>query len=137
MGDARGRQMEMQQIRYFLALCEKQNFTQAAKRCGVSQPSLTNGIRRLEKELGGSLFHRSKGGIKLSPLGTAVQPYLYQIDRSAREARSQATKFSAIGLVSATAPRQGKTSNTTDVRTLSTIDVKALPRYGILSEADE
>ena len=30
----------MNQIRYFLALCEERNFTRAAKRCGVSQPSL-------------------------------------------------------------------------------------------------
>ena len=63
--------MEMQQICYFLALCEAQNFTQAAKRCGVSQPSLTNGIRRLERELGGNLFYRGGRKTKLSPLGVA------------------------------------------------------------------
>jgi LysR family transcriptional regulator, hydrogen peroxide-inducible genes activator len=36
--------MQMQQIRYFLALCKERSFTHAAKRCGVSQPSLTNAI---------------------------------------------------------------------------------------------
>src|SRR5262245_20974853 len=36
--------MQMHQIRYFLALCEERSFTRAAKRCGVSQPSLTNAI---------------------------------------------------------------------------------------------
>src|SRR5215468_10129897 len=45
--------MQMQQIRYFLALCEERSFTRAAKRCGISQPSLTNAIIALEQELGG------------------------------------------------------------------------------------
>ena len=33
--------MQMHQVRYFLALCEELNFTRSARRCGVSQPSLT------------------------------------------------------------------------------------------------
>ena len=50
--------MQMQQIRYFLALCEERNFTRAAGRCGVTQPSLTNAIIALERALGGALFQR-------------------------------------------------------------------------------
>ena len=50
--------MEMHQIRYFLALCDELNFTRAARRCGVTQPSLTNAIRALERELGGAVFQR-------------------------------------------------------------------------------
>src|SRR5262245_51098697 len=42
--------MQMHQIRYFLALCEERNFTRAARRCGVSQPSLTNAIIGLERK---------------------------------------------------------------------------------------
>ena len=37
--------MEMHQIRYFLALSETLNFTRAAERCNVSQPTLTAGIK--------------------------------------------------------------------------------------------
>jgi DNA-binding transcriptional LysR family regulator len=48
----------MHQVRYFLALCEELNFTRAARRCGISQPSLTTAIRALERELAGALFHR-------------------------------------------------------------------------------
>ena len=50
--------MELQHVRYFLALCEEQNFGKAAKKCGVTQPSLTNAIKRLEENIGGLLFVR-------------------------------------------------------------------------------
>ena len=50
--------MQMHQVRYFLALLEERSFTRAARRSGVSQPSLTNAISALEQELGGVLFHR-------------------------------------------------------------------------------
>jgi LysR family transcriptional regulator, hydrogen peroxide-inducible genes activator len=48
--------MQMHQVHYFLALCEELNFTRAARRCGVSQPSLTTAMSSLERELGGALF---------------------------------------------------------------------------------
>src|SRR5262245_24596761 len=79
-GEPRGTSMEMHQIRYFLALCEELNFTRAARRCGVTQPSLTNAIRALEGELGGALFQR-KPRIVLTELGAAIRPYLVEIDR--------------------------------------------------------
>ena len=74
--------MQMHQIRYFLALCEERNFTRAAKRCGVSQPSLTNAIIGLEQELGGALFQR-KPLVSLTVLGDAVHPYLDRIAQNA------------------------------------------------------
>ncbi len=39
--------MEMHQVRYFLAVCETLNFTRAADRCNVAQPSLTKAIKKL------------------------------------------------------------------------------------------
>jgi DNA-binding transcriptional LysR family regulator len=84
--------MEMHQIRYFLALCEELNFTRAARRCGVTQPSLTNAIRALEGELGGALFQR-KPRIVLTELGAAIRPYLVEIDRHAVNARETARLF--------------------------------------------
>ena len=92
--------MDMQHVRYFLALCEEQSFTRAAKRCQVSQPSLSAAIRRLEEEFGGSLFRRGKNATTLSPLGLAVRPYLQQIDRSADDAKRIATNLQAFGSVS-------------------------------------
>ena len=87
--------MEMHQIRYFLALCEELNFTRAARRCGVTQPSLTNAIRALEGELGGALFQR-KPRIVLTELGAAIRPYLVEIDRHAVNARETARLFTPM-----------------------------------------
>jgi DNA-binding transcriptional LysR family regulator len=74
--------MEMHQVRYFLALCEERNFTRAAKRCGVAQPSLTRAIKQLEKKLGGSLFERDRVNTRLTDLGILVRPEFVQIERS-------------------------------------------------------
>ena len=81
--------MEMHQIRYFLALCEERSFTRAARRCGISQPSLTNAIIRLEQQLGGALFKR-KPAIVLTMLGHALHPYLRRIAENANHARNAA-----------------------------------------------
>jgi len=87
--------METNQIRYFLAICEEGSFTGAARRCGVSQPSVSNAIKVLEEELGGSLFQRASRGTKLSPLGVAMHPYFDQINTCAENARRTAAKFPA------------------------------------------
>ena len=87
--------MQMQQIRYFLALSEESSFTHAAKRCGVSQPSLTNAIIALERELGGTLFQR-KPLIALTVLGHAIHPYLDRIAQNAEHAREAAQALADV-----------------------------------------
>jgi len=94
--------MEMHQIRYFLALCEELNFTRAARRCGVTQPSLTNAIRALEREFGAPVFLR-KPRIELTELGRAVRPYLQEIAQNAQSAREMA-RMLAPGLAPVQAP---------------------------------
>jgi DNA-binding transcriptional LysR family regulator len=66
--------VDIRQIRYFVALCRELNFTRAARQCGVSQPSLSNGIKALEREFGGPLFERTPTA--LTPLGRCVRPHL-------------------------------------------------------------
>jgi DNA-binding transcriptional LysR family regulator len=77
--------MEMHQIRYFLVLSEELSFTIAAKRCGISQPSLTNAIKALERHLGGRLFQRWPE-VTLTALGCAIWPHMKQIAQSADDA---------------------------------------------------
>src|SRR5919204_5482500 len=90
--EGRATPVQMQQVHYFLALCEELSFTRAARRCGISQPSLTSAIGALERELGGALFQR-KPSIALTGLGRIVRPYLDEIARNASHARELARSF--------------------------------------------
>src|SRR5262245_27259160 len=70
--------MELRHMRYFVAVAEEKNFTRAAARLHLAQPSLSRQIRDLESELGVSLLHRGKGGITLTAAG---DEYLAQVRR--------------------------------------------------------
>lgn len=61
--------MDLYQIRYFLAIAETSSFTKAAERLFVSQPSLSAGIKKLEKELGVVLFERGGRRVLLTSAG--------------------------------------------------------------------
>src|SRR5688500_6586107 len=50
--------MELHQLRYFVAVAQSGNFSRAAERCFVSQPSLSQQIQKLERQLKRPLFHR-------------------------------------------------------------------------------
>jgi LysR family hydrogen peroxide-inducible transcriptional activator len=89
--------MTPQQVHYFLTLCDEQNFSRAATRCGIKQPSLTSAIKRLERELGGPLVLRGKTVSRLSGLGVAVQPHLAAMQRAATAAKREAAAFVAAG----------------------------------------
>lgn len=65
--------MEFNQIRYFLHLADTLNFTEAAMRSGVSQPTLTRAIQRLEQELGGTLVYRDGKDTRLTALGRDIR----------------------------------------------------------------
>jgi DNA-binding transcriptional LysR family regulator len=87
--------MEIHQVRYFLAVCEHLNFTQAARKCHVTQPSLTRAIQQLEKQFGGYLFHRERSQIQLTELGKIVLPYLSEVWEQTQVAKRQAKDFAA------------------------------------------
>lgn len=91
--------MEMQQIRYFLAVCDKGSFTRAAQSSYVAQPSLTQAIKKLEDELGGELFSRERSGCRLTSLGRLVEPTLRQIFREAQAVKAEAIRFSRLNTV--------------------------------------
>ena len=83
--------MEMQQIRYYVALAETLNFTRAAEQCNVSQPALTRAIQQLEYELGGPLVRRERRHSHLTELGRMMLPILRQCFESAQSAKTLAT----------------------------------------------
>jgi len=87
--------MEMQHVRYFLATASELNFTRAAERCNVTQPSLTRAIRHLEDELGGDLFRRERPQAQLTELGQRMHPMLKQCYESALGVRSLAAAINS------------------------------------------
>ena len=58
--------MELLQLEYFYAVAQNQHMTRTAEQLHIAQPSLTQSIRRLEKELGVPLFYRSGRNIALT-----------------------------------------------------------------------
>src|ERR1043165_6064289 len=88
--------MEMQQVRYFLALAGTLNFTRAAEQANVGQPALTRAIQQLEAELGGPLFHRERQRTHLSELGRIMLPYLQNIFDQTEAAREHAKSLKRL-----------------------------------------
>lgn len=82
--------MNINQIRFVQAVAELGSFSQAAERCCVTQPTLSNGVAHLEEELGGKLFERSTRSVKLTPLGRHLLPLIGQILDSLTELKSSA-----------------------------------------------
>lgn len=71
--------MEIYQLRYFVAVAETANFTKAAARCFVSQPSLSQQIINLETEVGQALFHRLGRSVALTDAGKVLLEHAYRI----------------------------------------------------------
>ena len=85
--------MELSQVRYFVGVAETENFTRAAKRCNISQPSLSQQIINLERELGHRLFHRLGKRAVLTEAGAAflgrAKRILFEVEDAAKELGDQ------------------------------------------------
>src|SRR5262245_40926577 len=101
--------MELQQIDYVLSVVDRGSFTKAAAAAHVSQPSLSDGIRRLESELGIRLFHRLGRSVELTDAGRAFVGPARQLLRD-----RDAVLESVAGV-------RGLESGTVDVVALSTL----------------
>jgi LysR family hydrogen peroxide-inducible transcriptional activator len=88
--------MEMHQVRYFLAVAEELNFSRAAEKCNVTQPSLSRAIQQLEGELGGPLFHRERHLTHLTDLGQMVRPHLELVYNAADKAKKLSRDLSQL-----------------------------------------
>jgi len=81
--------MELHQLRYLVAVAETGNFTRAAERSNVTQPSLSQQIINLEKEVGHKLFHRLGRKAILTEAGGAflerARRILFEVDSATKE----------------------------------------------------
>ena len=88
--------MELRQIRYFIEAARLSHFTRAAERLHVAQPSLSQQIRGLERELGVRLFDRSGRGVSLTAAGEAFLVRAERMLAEAESARAEAQEFSGL-----------------------------------------
>jgi DNA-binding transcriptional LysR family regulator len=88
--------MNLRQLQYFLAIADEGSFTRAAERLLVAQPSLSQQIKSLERELGGPLLERLPTGVRLTSAGKAFEPEARAAVAHAERARRNAR--SALGL---------------------------------------
>lgn len=71
--------MTLQQLKYVICVAEKGTVTEAAKSLFISQPSLTNSIKELEKEMNVTIFNRTNKGIVVSKEGEVFLGYARQV----------------------------------------------------------
>lgn len=88
--------MEIHQLRYVVAVARTGNFSRAARLCHVSQPSLSQQIQKLEKELGERLFERQRTRTRLTACGERFLPRAERILHELEEARREAEDLHAL-----------------------------------------
>jgi LysR family hydrogen peroxide-inducible transcriptional activator len=81
--------MNLQDLRYLVALAEHRHFGRAAESCNVSQPTLSSQIKKLEEELGVVLLERTNKRVELTPVGA-------QILSHARSALAEAAHMESV-----------------------------------------
>src|SRR6266404_3605869 len=103
--------MEIHQLRYFVAVADEGNFSRAAAKVRVAQPSLSQQIRKLEAEVGQPLFDRLPRSVVLTEAGHCLIDYARQILASIGDARRCVDELKgkiaggvAVGAIPTTAP---------------------------------
>ena len=103
--------MELQQLRYLVAVADSRSFTGAAEACHVTQPTLSHQIKKLEDEVGEPLLQRRRTGAFLTPLGERVYRHAQEIMRNVESVQQVSSAFSSrvqgllkIGIIPTIAP---------------------------------
>jgi LysR family hydrogen peroxide-inducible transcriptional activator len=71
--------MNLRDLQYIIAVAETRHFGRAAERCYVSQPTLSGQIKKLEQDLGVTIFERSNRSVEITPIGEAILEHARQI----------------------------------------------------------
>lgn len=103
--------MTLTELRYIVALDRERHFGRAAERCFVSQPTLSVAIRKLEGQLGVTLFERQRGEVKPTPTGERVLAQARKvlaeaelIDAIAKEGQDELTGRLRLGAIYTVGP---------------------------------
>src|SRR5215475_13563612 len=88
--------MQIQQLRYFLAVAEVRHFTLAARELRVAQATLSKQVSALERDLGAALFSRARGNITLTPAGEALLPLARRILADVETARREVQDLTGL-----------------------------------------
>src|ERR1700689_3688079 len=103
--------MEIHRLRYFVAVADAGNFSRAAERCHVSQPSLSQQISKLERHLGKRLFDRLGRQVLLTDAGRlllnralAILATIEDTERRLREGNELEGTQLSVGAIPTIAP---------------------------------
>jgi LysR family transcriptional regulator, hydrogen peroxide-inducible genes activator len=103
--------MNLQEIRYLVAIAEHRHFGRAADACNVSQPTLSSQIRKLEEELGVTLLERTNRRVVITPVGGQILGHAQralaeaaQMEAVARAARDPLVGALRLGAIPTLAP---------------------------------
>src|SRR5215216_7785716 len=88
--------MEIHQLAYFESVSRHLHFTRAAEELNVAQPSVSQQIRKLERELGTPLFHRMKRHVALTEAGKTFLPHARAVLQRIEEARLEVQELSGL-----------------------------------------
>ena len=86
------RNMELRQLRYYVAIVDHGSLSRAAVVLHVAQPALTQQLRQLEDELGAKLLHRSAQGVLCTDAGKVFYEHAQAILKQVADARSAVTQ---------------------------------------------
>ncbi len=103
--------MNLQDIRYLVAVAELRHFGRAAESCNVSQPTLSSQIKKLEDELGVRLLERTNKRVELTPVGRKVLEHARlalaetrEMEKAAQAARDPLVGPLKLGAIPTLAP---------------------------------
>lgn len=91
--------MEFDQLRYFLQVAERGNFTRAAEDLTISQPALSRSIQKLEEELGQPVFERKTRSVSLTEAGVLLQSRAQQVLTILEDTKAEITDDGESGRI--------------------------------------